>query len=161
MFDELNEIQCTLVIVNAWIVNNLSLVNIFGETGPFFYNINYMLNSEHLSLVNKIGDKTEYTITRVRCTRENSKIVTIWIFQFSDFPSVKSNVLLHWEKKKWKCIFDGPFSKSLDVCTESRPVIPGTLFSYTVKLGIKKLIKQNKLSNRCIIWRETFRKLKD
>ena len=30
------EIQCTLVIVNAWIVNNLSLVNIFGETGRFF-----------------------------------------------------------------------------------------------------------------------------
>ena len=57
-------VQCTLVIVNAWIVNNLSLVNIFGETGRFFYNINYMLNSEHLSLVNKIGDKTEFTITK-------------------------------------------------------------------------------------------------
>ena len=28
-----------------------------------FYNINYMLNSKHLSLVNKIGDKTEFTIT--------------------------------------------------------------------------------------------------
>ena len=27
-----------------------------------------MLNSEHLSLVNKIGDKTEFTITRVHCT---------------------------------------------------------------------------------------------
>ena len=26
-----------------------------------------MLNSEHLSLVNKIGDKTEFTITRVHC----------------------------------------------------------------------------------------------
>ena len=39
-----------MVIVNAWIVNNLSLVNIFGETGQFFYNINYMLNTEHLSL---------------------------------------------------------------------------------------------------------------
>ena len=64
-------LQCTLVIVNAWIVNNLSLVNIFGETGRFFCNINYMLNSEHLSLVNKIGDKTEFTITRVLC---------IWIF---------------------------------------------------------------------------------
>ena len=60
-------LQCTLVIVNAWIVNNLSLVNMFGETGRFFYNINYMLNSEHLSLVNKIGDKTEFTITRVHC----------------------------------------------------------------------------------------------
>ena len=58
------QIQWTLVIVNAWIVNNLSLVNIFGETGRFFYNINYMLNSEHLSLVNKIGDKTEFTITK-------------------------------------------------------------------------------------------------
>ena len=33
-----------------------------------FYNINYMLNSEHLSLVNKIGDKTEFTITRIHCT---------------------------------------------------------------------------------------------
>jgi len=62
-------VQCTLVIVNAWIVNNLSLVNIFGETGRFFYNINYMLNSEHLSLVNKIGDKTEFTITRVHCSK--------------------------------------------------------------------------------------------
>ena len=27
-----------------------------------------MLNSKHLSLVNKIGDKTEFTITRVHCT---------------------------------------------------------------------------------------------
>ena len=27
-----------------------------------------MLNSEHLSLVNKIGDKTEFTITRVHCS---------------------------------------------------------------------------------------------
>ena len=45
----------------------LSLVNIFGETGRLFYNINYMLNSKHLSLVNKIGDKTEFTITRVHC----------------------------------------------------------------------------------------------
>ena len=60
-------VQWTLVIVNAWIVNNLSLVNIFGETGRLFYNINYMLNSKHLSLVNKIGDKTEFTITRVHC----------------------------------------------------------------------------------------------
>ena len=38
------QIQWTLVIVNAWIVNNLSLVNIFGVTGRLFYNINYMLN---------------------------------------------------------------------------------------------------------------------
>ena len=60
-------VQWTLVIVNAWIVNNLSLVNIFGETGRLFYNINYKLNSKHLSLVNKIGDKTEFTITRVHC----------------------------------------------------------------------------------------------
>ena len=60
-------LQWTLVIVNAWIVNNLSLVNIFGETWRLFYNINYMLNSKHLSLVNKIGDKTEFTITRVHC----------------------------------------------------------------------------------------------
>ena len=52
-------IQCTLEIVN-----NLSLVNIFGETGRFSYNLYYMLNSEHLSLVNKIGDKTEFTITK-------------------------------------------------------------------------------------------------
>ena len=41
----------------------------FGETGRFFYNINYMLNSEHLSLVNKTGDKTEFTITRVHCSK--------------------------------------------------------------------------------------------
>ena len=39
----------------------------FCETGRLFYNINYMLNSKHLSLVNKIGDKTEFTITRVHC----------------------------------------------------------------------------------------------
>ena len=26
-----------------------------------------MLNSKHLSLVNKIGDKTEFAITRVHC----------------------------------------------------------------------------------------------
>ena len=45
----------------------LVIVNIFGEIGRLFYNINYMLNSEHLSLVNKIGDKTEFTITRVHC----------------------------------------------------------------------------------------------
>ena len=43
-------------------MNNLSLVNIFGEAGRFFYKINYML-----SLANKIGDKTEFTITRVHC----------------------------------------------------------------------------------------------
>ena len=29
-----------------------------------------MLNSEHLSLVNKIGDKTEFTITRVHCNKK-------------------------------------------------------------------------------------------
>ena len=57
----------TLVIVNAWKVNNLSLVNIFGDLHWLFYNINCMLNSKHLSLVNKIGDKTEFTITRVHC----------------------------------------------------------------------------------------------
>ena len=34
---------------------------------PIVYNINYMLNSKHLSLVNKIGDKTKFTITRVHC----------------------------------------------------------------------------------------------
>ena len=50
---------------------NLSLVNIFGETGQFFYNINYMQNNEHLSLVNKIGDKTEFTTTRVHCISEH------------------------------------------------------------------------------------------
>ena len=64
----IRSVQWTLVIVNAWTVNNLSFVNIFGETGWFFYNLNYMLNSEHLSLVNKIGDKTKFTITRVHCT---------------------------------------------------------------------------------------------
>ena len=68
-------VQWTLVIVNAWIVNNLSLVNIFGKTGRLFYNINYMLNSKHLSLVNKIGDKTEFTITRVHYNWEKN----IWI----------------------------------------------------------------------------------
>ena len=71
IYDNLHtiSIQWTLVIVNPWIVNNLSfiIVNIFGETGRLFYNINYMLNSKHLSLVNKIGDKPEFTITRVHC----------------------------------------------------------------------------------------------
>ena len=60
-------VQWTLVIVNAWIVNNLSLVNIFWCKHQLFYNINYMLNSKHLSLVNQIGDKTKFTITRVHC----------------------------------------------------------------------------------------------
>ena len=69
-------IQWILVIVNAWIVNNLSLVNIFGETVRLFYNINYMLNSKHLSLVNKIGDKTEFTITRVHCITWLEPLVT-------------------------------------------------------------------------------------
>ena len=31
-----------------------------------------MLNSEHLSLVNKIGDKTEFTITRVHYKLQTS-----------------------------------------------------------------------------------------
>ena len=44
--------------------SHLEAENPFG----LVYNINYMLNSEHLSLVNKIGDKTEFTITRVHCT---------------------------------------------------------------------------------------------
>ena len=30
-----------------------------------------MLNSKHLSLVNKVGDETEFTITRVHCRIEN------------------------------------------------------------------------------------------
>ena len=30
-----------------------------------------MLNSKHLSLVKKIGDKTKFTITRVHCTNYN------------------------------------------------------------------------------------------
>mgnify|MGYP001424372123 CR=1 FL=1 len=41
--------------------------NIFWCKHRLFYNINYMLNSKHHSLVNKIGDKTEFTITRVHC----------------------------------------------------------------------------------------------
>ena len=61
-------------------MNNLSLVNIFGETGRFFYNINYMLNSEHLSLVNKIGDKTEFTITRVHCIYVVKKQIVLMKF---------------------------------------------------------------------------------
>ena len=60
-------------------MNNLSLVNIFGETGRFFYNINYMLNSEHFSLVNKIGDKTEFTITRVHCIKNSNGLVTSFV----------------------------------------------------------------------------------
>ena len=37
-----------------------------------------MLNSVNLSLVNKIGDKTEFTITRVHCTAlEYSKFAAI------------------------------------------------------------------------------------
>ena len=73
-------VQWTLVIVNAWIVNNLSLVNIFGETRRLFYNINYMLNSKDLSLVNKIGDEIKFTITRVHCitfsTLEMTEVVS-------------------------------------------------------------------------------------
>ena len=64
-------IQWTLVIVNTWLVNNLSLVNSFGETGRLFYNINYMLNSKHLSLVNTIGDWTKLVTkpSLLLCTR--------------------------------------------------------------------------------------------
>ena len=40
-------VQWTLVIVNTWIVNNRSLVNIFWCKNWLFYNINYMLNSKH------------------------------------------------------------------------------------------------------------------
>ena len=69
-------------------MNNLSLVNIFGETGQFFYNINYMLNSEHLSLVNKIGDKTEFTITRVHCIYF---IVSYILFVFLTYSKVASS----------------------------------------------------------------------
>ena len=61
-------LQWTLVIVNAWIVNNLSLVNIFGETGRLFYNINYMLNSKHLiSKQNWLQNRVHYyqSISRV------------------------------------------------------------------------------------------------
>ena len=49
LFIKTHLIQWTLVIVNAWIVNNLSLVNIIAWSHRFFYNINYMLNSKHLS----------------------------------------------------------------------------------------------------------------
>ena len=87
-------LQCTLVIVNAWIVNNLSLVNIFGETGRFFYNINYMLNSEHLSLVNKIGDKTEFTITRVHCS--TTIFYLIWILKFYEVRSERGDFNWCW-----------------------------------------------------------------
>ena len=91
------KIQCTLVTVNAWIVNNLSFVNIFGETGQFFYNINYMLNSEHLSLVNKIGDKTEFTITRVHCIWFHLNLSRSYVFFclivliFSATPACRKN----------------------------------------------------------------------
>ena len=82
-------VHWTLVIVNAWIVNNLSLVNIFGETGRLFYNINYMLNSKHLSLVNKIGDKTNFTITRVHCTNNDFFLLTeaFSLFSVVTFPN--------------------------------------------------------------------------
>ena len=39
--------------------------------------INYMLNSKHLSLVNHLGDKTEFTITRVHCIWEWPKMKNI------------------------------------------------------------------------------------
>ena len=64
---------CTFVTVDSGNSKRLnskqSLISkLFGETGRLFYNINYMLNSEHLSLVSKIGDKTEFIITRVHCS---------------------------------------------------------------------------------------------
>ena len=99
------EIQWTLVIVNAWLVNNLSLVNISGETGRLFYNINYMLNSKHLSLVNKIGDKTEFTITRVHCiwfeSHSESRTVTRLLAKRKyDVSSIKSK-MQKWIKTWW------------------------------------------------------------
>ena len=89
-------IQCTLIIVNAWIVNNLSLVNMFGETGRFFYNINYMLNNEHLSLVNKIRDKTEFTITRVHCTSKFKLAKYDFFKHFVYIPRLIENCFCKW-----------------------------------------------------------------
>ena len=49
-----------------------------------------MLNSEHLSLVNKIGDKTEFTITRVHCTKYlvNLRIFTKYLVKFTKYQLV-------------------------------------------------------------------------
>ena len=99
-------------------MNNLSLVNIFGETGRFFYNINYMLNSEHLSLVNKIGDKTEFTITRAHCTTLHYHYIlcgcTLHTAQCNFFPKVTrkfqvgSCVLFRWIESTDKTQMSGP-----------------------------------------------------
>ena len=79
-------------------MNNLSLVNIFGETGRFFYNINYMLNSEHLSLVNKIGDKTEFTITRVHCNVLQCKYVCYYVSEDASIDRKEGKKVLFTEK---------------------------------------------------------------
>ena len=63
------KLVCTVYSGNSKRLNSeQSLISEhFWWNWAIFYNINYMLNSEHLSLVNKIGDKTEFTITRVHC----------------------------------------------------------------------------------------------
>ena len=58
-----------------------------------------MLNSEHLSLVNKIGDKTEFTITRVHCTSKGTisekeaiidALLAIWQIAWRDTDKLQS-----------------------------------------------------------------------
>ena len=109
------EIQWTLVTVNAWIVNNLSLVNIFVWWHWLFYNINHMLNSKHLSLVNKIGDKTEYTVfasDTLVCFMYIFSSLSLWIMQeyeccFSFYKALE----------ECKSTFDGGYLLFLDDCS--------------------------------------------
>ena len=40
-----------------------------------FYTINHMLNSKNLTIVKRIGDKTEFTIARFHCTCFGIKVL--------------------------------------------------------------------------------------
>ena len=55
----------------------IGIKELFMDYQPF-YTINYMLNSKHLSLVNKICDKTEFTVTRVHCIKKLEAAAENW-----------------------------------------------------------------------------------
>ena len=57
-----NKVQWTLVIVNAWIVNHLSIVNVYFWWHRLFYNINYMLNSKFHKICQPLISKLKFWI---------------------------------------------------------------------------------------------------
>ena len=66
-----------------------------------------MLNSEYLSLVNKIGDKTEFTITRVHCISILLIKDSLYLLSLSDLECCIANT---WPKDPiWTDYFYGIF----------------------------------------------------